>query len=76
MPKLVTLWQCKWEGCGFVGGPASKVEQHEECCLFNPANRSCHTCGNALKRFECTYSLYLITDCSAWQPKAEGDAEC
>jgi formamidopyrimidine-DNA glycosylase len=47
MPKKVTAYVCEF-GCGWVSATERSAKFHEELCVYNPQNQSCHTCDYAI----------------------------
>ncbi len=70
MPSLITRFKC--DHCKRHYSTKYDAAKHERGCLYNPANKSCSTCGNRTDSF-CDLHLIPvfvhglpIRDCAGW----------
>lgn len=66
MPNKITVWECKWPGCGYYMKTKRVVETHERTCFYNPERKACRTCGNLCERWIKGTPTF---DCEEWKPK-------
>jgi hypothetical protein len=52
--KEITAYQC--DHCAYTKPKRAAAKRHERTCYYNPATRSCATCGN----FSVIYSEYDV----------------
>ena len=64
------VWKCDF--CTDTNVDKEKVKEHEDSCVFNPKNKSCHTC----EFFEVRMSEYCAKDVPNWTDVFYGDKKC